>query len=104
MREVNSLLLLEKVLECRPGLLHDCALARVALSILVRRKEVAKIRPVAVSHPLCLRLAATIVRRRVVIRAVQATMNIRPALRALFLPRDIAGLKLHLHATMMTNH
>ena len=84
--------------------MHHRSLTSIALGILIRRKEVAEVGLLAVGDPLCLRLAAAIVRRCVVIRAVQSAVNIGPALRAFFLTRDIAGFKLHFLATMMTNH
>lgn len=98
------LLLLKKILERGSCILPDHALSSIDFSRFIRRKEVAKVRPLTVSDPLCLRLAATIVRRRIIVRAVQAAMNIRPALRTFFRPSDVPGFKLHLHAAMMTDH
>jgi len=88
------LLLLKKILKRRPSLKGDGGLTNVALGILIRRKEVAKICPLAVSDPLCLRLSTSIVSSSVVVRTVQAAMNIIPALRTFFGPGDITGFKL----------
>jgi hypothetical protein len=98
------LLLLKEIFERRSCVLHDHALSRIAFSHFIRRKEVAKVRPLAVGNPLCLRLAATIVRRRIIVGAVQAAMDIRPALRTFFRPGNVPGFKLYLHAAMMTDH
>ena len=71
--------------------------------LLVWSEEVAEVCFLSIRDPLGLRLAAFVVRRRVIMLAVQAAMNIRAALRAFVGPRDVA-LGLYLIVTCMTNH
>src|SRR5712692_1597308 len=79
------------------------SLASRANAHFIWSEEVAEVPLLAIGDPLGLRLAALVVRVRIIVDAVQAAMNVGAAMRALITPRNVT-LNLQVAATVMTDH
>src|SRR4030095_13073512 len=72
-------------------------------SELVRKEKVTEVCLFPIGYPLGLRLTTLVVSVRIVIRAVQTTVNVGSAMRALIGPRDVA-FGLEFAVTLMADH
>ena len=70
---------------------------------LVRREVIAEIGLLSIRDPFGLRLAASVVRARIIVGAIKAAVNVRTAVWAIIHARDVA-FDSYFIATVVTNH